>query len=154
MENIRYLISRRLEKILHDRKLPQNEVAKRANISVGTLIRVLKGDDFKISTLLALSETLCIRPECLFQEESEKDSHSATAKGVIATATVHDNRLTGNNASLRHEITKQKDLIESLRSNIESLKALVNEKERIIALLNPNFVSPDIPGSKVAKIDD
>lgn len=154
MKDVRDLISKRLERTIHERKLTQNEVAKRAKISSGTLNRVLKGDDFKISTLLALSETLCIKPESLFSETSDIDSHSATANGVIASATVHDNRGLGNNESLRHEIKKQRELIDALRSNIEVLRSLVNEKERIIALLNPNFISPDLPGSKYVKAKD
>lgn len=153
MKDVRDLISRRLERTIHERKLTQNEVAKRAKISSGTLNRVLKGDDFKISTLLALSETLCIKPESLFSETYDIDSHSA-AKGDIASATVHDNRGLGNNESLRHEIKKQRELIDALRSNIEVLRALVNEKERIIALLNPNFLSPDLSVRKSIKTED
>lgn len=112
----------KLKRCIEQSGLTKSQIAVRGQISRTTLDNAIKGDDVKISTIEAIARVVGVESSYFFDEDDRK---SAVANGARSVAAVDSN------------VTLSQDTA-SLLSEVEYLKKLLAEKERLIQILLKN----------------
>lgn len=113
----------KLNKAINESKFPKTEIASRCNLDRKTIENVLAGRDPKMSTVVALASVLELKISYLFDEEMEVRK---AGRDYVEAGGIQHNKLDLEGSGVNEA---------DLREQIAQLKSQLEDKERIIRLL-------------------
>ena len=120
---------KKLSSLIDGKKTTKASLIKKTGISRPTLDSILDGKDFKVSNLEKIADALCVSVGYFFDEE--EISIKSAGRDFVERGKIEHNGTEYNGAS---------SLESDLRDQIAILKSQLEDKERIIKLLENSLI--------------